>query len=133
MIPRRGRALGDEAVELERQPLDLVEALLADERDGGGAVDVLVVAGLRLRRRREDRLGQLLRLDEPGRQPVAADLAGREVVLPARAGEVAADDALDREHLEPPALGRAPVGAEREQVVRDDRGRSARTRSPRAR
>ena len=35
------------------------------------------------------------------------------VVLPARAGEVAAHDALDRQHLEPPALGRAPVAPER--------------------
>ena len=46
MIPRAARVLGGEAVELEREPLDLVEALLADERDGRGAVDVLVVAGL---------------------------------------------------------------------------------------
>ena len=67
---------------------------------------------------------QLLRLDQPVRQRVAADLAGREVVLPARAGEVAAHDALDRQHLEPPALGRAAVVAQREQVVRDDLARA---------
>ena len=58
--PARRGALRDEPVELEREPLDLVEALLADELDGRVAVDVLVVPGLRLRRRREDRLGQLL-------------------------------------------------------------------------
>ena len=123
MIPRAARVLRHEPVELEREPLDLVEALLADELDGRVAVDVLVVPGLRLRRRREDRLGQLRRLREPGRQRVPADRAGREVVLPARAGEVAADDALDRQHLEPPALGRAPVVAQREQVVRHERPR----------
>ena len=64
--------------------------------------------------------GSCSRLDQPGGQRVAADLAGGEVVLPARAGEVAADDALDRQHLEPPALGRAAVLAQREQVVRDE-------------
>ena len=53
-------------------------------------------------------------------QHVPADLAGREVVLPARAGDVAAHDALERQHLEPPALGRAAVVAQREQMVRDD-------------
>ena len=45
------------------------------------------------------------------------------VVLPARAGEVAAHDALDRQHLEPPALDRAAVLAQREQVVRDELAR----------
>ena len=56
---------------------------------------------------------------------MAADRAGREVVLPAGAGEVAADDALDRQHLEPAALGRAAVVAQREQVVRDELARRA--------
>jgi hypothetical protein len=51
---------------------------------------------------------------------VAADLAARGVVLPARAGEVAAHDTLDRQHLEPAALHRAPVVADREHVVRDE-------------
>ena len=49
-----------------------------------------------------------------------ADLAGRLVVLPARARKISAHDALDRQHLEPPALGRATVVAQRQQVVRDD-------------
>ena len=35
-----------------------------------------------------------------------------DIVLPARARNVAADDAFDRQHLEPPALARAPVGAQ---------------------
>ena len=113
---RRRRARG--------RALDLVQAFLADERGRRRAVDVLVVAARRLGRRREDRLGQLLRLGEPVGEPVAAHLAGRPVVLPARAGEVAAHDALDRQHLEPPALGRAAVGAQREQVVRDQLARA---------
>ena len=65
--------------------------------------------------------GQALGLREALGKPVAADLAGGEVVLPPGAGQVAADDAFDREHLEPPALGRAPVLAQGDQVVRDDR------------
>ena len=56
--------------------------------------------------------------------------AGRQVVLPPGAGEVAADDALDRQHLEAPALGRAAVVAQREQVVRDE---VARPREPESR
>src|SRR6185312_11047091 len=88
------------AVELERDALDLVEQLASDELGSFVARDVLVVARLRLRRRREDRLRELLRFDEPFREAVAADLAGRLVVLPAGAGDVAAHDAFDREHLE---------------------------------
>ncbi len=122
MIPRSSGPFRDVAVELEGHPLYLVEPLLADERDGGRAVDVLVVARLGLGRRREDRLRQLVGLGEPGGQRVPADLAGGAVVLPARSGEIAANDAFDREHLEPAALGRASVVGEREQVVRDDPG-----------
>jgi hypothetical protein len=54
---------------------------------------------------------------------VAADLAGLAVVLPAGAGEIAAHHALDRQHLEPPALGGPAVG-EGEQVIRGDRARA---------
>ncbi len=111
------------AVERERDALRLGEQVGADQLGSLLARDVLVVARLRLRRRREDRLGQLLRLDEPLRQPVPADLAGREVVLPARAGEVAAHDALDRQHVEPPALHRARVRAQLQEVVRHELAR----------
>ena len=51
---------------------------------------------------------------------MAADGAGLAVVLPAGAGQIAADDDLDREHVEAPALERAAVVAEREQVIRDE-------------
>ena len=43
-----------------------------------------------------------------------------EVVLPAGARQIAADDDLDRKHLEAPALERAAVLAQREQMVRDE-------------
>ena len=56
---------------------------------------------------REDRLGQLVRLAQPGRQRVAADRPGGAVVLPAGADQVAADDALDRQHPQAPGQHRA--------------------------
>ena len=43
------------------------------------------------------------------------------VLLPRRAGQVAPHDALEWEHLQPAAFGRAAVLTESEQVVRDDR------------
>ena len=54
-----GRA---ELVERDRQSLELAEALLADELDRAGGVDVLVVALDGFRRGREDRRRQPLRL-----------------------------------------------------------------------
>src|SRR5207244_8479560 len=57
---------------------------------------------------------------ETVRKRVAGHLARAPIVLPARTGEVAADDALEWQHLEAPALGRAAVGAHAEQVVRAD-------------
>src|SRR5207244_2329376 len=74
-----------EPVERDRDACDLVEELFADESRGGGPVDVLVMAGGRLGGRREQRLGELGRLREPGRKHVSADCAGRRVVLPAGA------------------------------------------------
>ncbi len=124
MIPRSRASIGDERVQRERDALHLVEARLADEVGGGVAVDVLVVAGLRLRGRREDRLRQRCDSTRPAGRRVAADRPGREVVLPARAGEVAPHDALDRQHLETLALGRAAVVAQREQVVRHEMPRA---------
>ena len=72
-------------VQIERQAGDLGVALLADERSGCGAVDVLVVTGLRLRRGGEQGLGQLGGLDETTGQAVAADLAARRGFLGAGA------------------------------------------------
>src|SRR2546421_224417 len=88
-MPRR-RPLRDGAVERQREPLDLVVALVPDQLGARGAVDVLVVSGLRLRRRGEDRLGQLLRLAQALWESMAADLAGREIVLPPGPREVTA-------------------------------------------
>ena len=55
--------LGGKAVEREREALHLREDLVPDELRRLGVADVLVVAGLRLRRGREDRLRQAVRLD----------------------------------------------------------------------
>src|SRR5215210_7014473 len=108
------RMCGGELVQGERGRLDLTEPLIAHEPGRGREVDVLVVTLLRLRGGREDRLGKPVRFPQPGRELVAAHDARPRVVLPARAGQVAAHDALDREHLEPLALHRAAVGADAE-------------------
>src|SRR6202008_3736035 len=94
------------------------------ETGGLGLVDVEVVPCRRLGRGRDDRSREPLRLLEPDRQLVTADGAGLEVVLPPGAGQVAADDDLDRHHLETPALEGASVVAEGEDVVGDDVRRS---------
>src|SRR5207248_7149608 len=98
--PGRPGVLRRGGVQADRDLLDLAQPRFSDELGGLVAGDVLVVAGLGLRRGREDRLRQLLGLAQPGRQRVARRRAGRLVILPARAGEVSAHDALDREHLE---------------------------------
>ena len=100
--PALARVVGGERVELDRQAAQLLEQRPVAE-DLGGAVEVdvlVVVAHLGLRGGREDRLGQLVRLAQALGQRDPADLAGALVVLPARARDVAAHDALDREHLE---------------------------------
>ena len=61
-----------------------------------------------LGRRREERARQPVGLAQALGQRNAADGAGAPVVLPAGAGEVAAHDALERQHLEPPHEQRAP-------------------------
>ena len=60
-----------------------------------------------LGRRREERARKPVGLAQPRRQRNAADRARASVVLPSGAGEVAAHDALEREHLEPPHEQRA--------------------------
>src|SRR6266540_2609668 len=77
------RMTSAEAVHRDRDPLDLGEAVSSDELGRLLAVDVLVVSGHCLRRRREDRLRKLRRLDEYRRERVPTYRAGRLVVLPA--------------------------------------------------
>src|SRR5262249_29467705 len=75
-----------------------------------------------LRRRREDRLRQLVALPQAGRQLDAADTPAGLILLPAAAGQIAANDALDRHDLGLAAEHRAAV--ERgSQVRRDNIGR----------
>ena len=116
--------LRPEAIQLERGRPRLRVALLAAERRRPFFVDVLVVALRRLRRRGDDRLREARRLLESRRKHVAADGTGLAVVLPSRAGEIAAHDELDRKHLEPATGHGATVCPEREQVVLHDRARA---------
>jgi hypothetical protein len=60
--PSGGGMLGGEAVQVERHALDLFESCRAHEFGCVCAGDILVVTLLSLRRRREDRLRQALRL-----------------------------------------------------------------------
>ena len=80
------------------------------------------MARLGLRRRREDRLGQPVGLDEPGRQRTPHTVPDSSVLRPARAGEVAAGHALDRDHLGPPdqhrPSGERRLAGERRREVR---------------
>src|SRR5215211_1594536 len=125
--PALARMRRAELVYRYRQAAQLLQQrAVADDLSGAVEVDVLVVvANLGLGRRREDRLGQLLRLLEPVRQLDPADGAARLVVLPARARDVAAHDALDRHHLQPLDQHRAPAEilghvGHGDQVVRAD-------------
>ena len=79
MIPRSAACSAARSVELERDPPQLLhQRAVADDLRRAVEVDVLVVlADLGLRRRREDRLGQLVGLAQAGRQLDPADRAGR--------------------------------------------------------
>ncbi len=120
MIPRASAYSEPCAIERERGLLRRRVHVLAAQSRRAFLVDVLVVAGGRLRRRREDRFGQARGLLEPVREAVSADHSGLAVVLPPRPGEVSADHALDREHLEPRAHHRPAVLAQVAEVVRHD-------------
>ncbi len=136
--PALGRVLGAARVDLDRDPPQLLhQRPVADDLGGAVEVDVLVVvADLGLGRRGEDRLRQLVGLEQVGRQLDPADRAAVLVFLPARAGEVAAHDALDRVHLQPPHPHRPfrrPLPARRPRGSGWGRcRRSARTRIPRS-
>ena len=90
--------------------------------------------GLRLRRRREDRLGKLVALAQPGGQLNAADAPVAPVILPARSGNIPPRHALHFHHLgavnqHRPAfqliaigveLGRIIADVRRDEVIRND-------------
>ena len=105
-----------EAVEVEGGVADPASDLGADEEAGGVEVDVLVVLPrFRLGRGGEERFGEPIRLAEIVGQRDSADRAGRPVLAPPRADEVAPDDRLDgkgtetaHDHRAPPCLGELP-------------------------
>ena len=63
-----------EVVQRERELTQAFVLLGANEFDGGGLAERHVVSGLGLRRWREERRGQLLRLLQTGRDRETADL-----------------------------------------------------------
>ena len=100
MMPRSAAHAAPRGVELERDVARPRGEVRADELGGLLERDVLVVvADLGLGRGREHRLGELRRLQQSLRQPLAVHGPVGAVLLPGRAGDVAADDALDRQHL----------------------------------
>ncbi len=89
--------LGSSLVDLEGQVANLRGDVLADDLAATLERDVLVVvADLGLRGRREQRLGKLGGLGQTLGQLDAADGAVLVIGLLARTGQIAADDALDR-------------------------------------
>ena len=114
-----------ERVERQRGVAHLRGERRADQPDHVVERDVLVVlARRRLRGRREQRLRQLLRQAQAGRQRDAADPAVALIVLPARADQVAAHHRLERQRLQAPHDDRASlehlalVRVERQRVER---------------
>jgi hypothetical protein len=91
--------LGAPPVELQRHVADLGRQGLAHQVGGRRERDVLVVTLVRLGRRGEHRLGQPVGLPQAVGQRGAVHGAGPAVLLPGRAGDVAPDDALHRQHL----------------------------------
>src|SRR5713226_2181514 len=87
--------------------LQRVRHLVAENLAHARNRDVLVVAGLGLGRRTEDRRLQFCTLEQTRRQLLACQRAGLRVFLPGRAREIAADHAFDRKHLRAPAQHRA--------------------------
>src|SRR5205823_9037107 len=88
--PARQRVLRRLLVDRQRPLAQLAREVGADELRHPLERDVLVVAGLLLRRRREDRLAQLAAVHEARLEGDAADRAALLILLQPRAAEVAA-------------------------------------------
>src|SRR3712207_478058 len=76
------------AVDRERSVAEMRCRIRADCLANARIAYVLVVARRLFGRGREDGRGQLFRLAQAFGQPVAADFARREIILPARSREV---------------------------------------------
>src|SRR5436190_5719169 len=116
------RVGGGELVQLDRDAAELLQQRpVADDLSRPVEVDVLVVvAYVGLGGLGEDRLRELLRLLESLGQADAAHGPGGLVVLPAGPRQVAADHALDRDHLEPLHEHPAAPGVARHVRIRDE-------------
>ncbi len=88
-------------LDLRRNLLTLARERLLKHIDGLLKIDILIMLSkLRLRRRRIERLRQLLTLDETLRQLHTADRAILLIVLPTGACDIATNDTLNRNHRE---------------------------------
>ena len=115
MLGGDGRSL---AVDADGRLAQLLGALLPQVGDDPVEGDVLVVVtDLGLGGRGEDRLRQLGRLGEALGQLDTADGAVLPVLLEPGAGEVAADDTLEREHLQLAADHRAAEDLLRDPLI----------------
>src|SRR5262249_31054074 len=81
-----------------RHAFQRVRDVLADDLPYLRYRDVLVVAGLRLGRRAEDRRFELCAFGEARSQLLAGEGAVRGIFLPGRTGNIAADHAFDRKY-----------------------------------
>ncbi len=95
-----GGVRGGAVVDIEGEQTKGVGVGEADDGFDLAEGDVLVVAaGVDLGGGGEDGLGEAIGFEEAGGYREAADFTGGLVVLPAGAGDIAADDALDGKHL----------------------------------
>ena len=92
--------IADEMKDRARKiPATPVGEIVAQQRGHVLETDILVVAGLRFGRRREDGFRQFVAFPQPGRQFDPADCAVRLVLLPTGARDVSAGDAFHLDHV----------------------------------
>ena len=89
-------------VDAQREVAQMAGGLDADDFAHLIERNILIVAGCRLGRWREDGLGKASDSLSPAGSSIPRDLAGGFVFLPGRAGNVAAHDALDGKHFGTP-------------------------------
>ena len=109
MMPRASACAAPNAYSARGQVPQTIGQLPADALRRLVLADVDVVAALRLRGRREDRLREPVRLAQAPRQLDAADPSGLLVLAPAGADEVPARHALDRNRRRAPHQHRASL------------------------
>src|ERR1700676_676194 len=90
---------GGAAIDLKCKVAQPVSQFFADSTGGRFERNILIVTGLSLGRRREDRLRQLIGLTEAGRQRDPAYASVTLIVLPAGSGDIASCHAFHFDHF----------------------------------